>query len=93
MLPAGRLPCRYSDRWCSWARITRCAFRFDPEAQLLFAEWFTELESKVRGGQLPAALASHLAKYGKLMPVLAPLFELADRRHGFYCVSGRLRKG
>jgi putative DNA primase/helicase len=54
-------------------------FRFAPDAQQLFIEWLTELESKLRGGQLHDALVSHLAKYRKLMPASALLFELADR--------------
>jgi hypothetical protein len=54
-------------------------FRFAPDAQLLFVEWLTELESKVRANDLHPALTSHLSKYRSLMPSLALLFELADR--------------
>ena len=54
-------------------------FGFDPDAQQLFVEWLAELETKVRGGEMHPALVSHLAKYRKLMPALALLFELADR--------------
>ena len=54
-------------------------FRFDPDAQGLFIEWLSELESKVRGNDLHPALISHLSKYRSLMPSLALLFELADR--------------
>jgi putative DNA primase/helicase len=61
---------------------TPLVFCFDPEAQQLFIEWLTELESKLRGGQLPDALVSHLSKYRSLMPSLALLFELADRAAG-----------
>jgi len=57
-------------------------FRFDLEAQELFVEWLADLESKVRGGELHAALVSHLSKYRSLMPSLALLFELADRVAG-----------
>jgi putative DNA primase/helicase len=57
-------------------------FRFDPGAQELFVAWLTELELKLRRGQLHDALASHLSKYRKLMPALALLFELADRAAG-----------
>jgi putative DNA primase/helicase len=42
-------------------------------------EWLAELEAKIRGDELHAALISHLSKYRKLMPGLALLFELADR--------------
>jgi hypothetical protein len=51
--------------------------RFDPEAQLLFYKWLSELENKIRS-DLPAPFVAHLAKYRSLMPSLAGLFELAD---------------
>ncbi len=54
-------------------------FRFTPDAQELFIEWFAELEAKIRGDELNPALVSHLSKYRSLMPSLALLFELADR--------------
>ncbi len=54
-------------------------FRFHPSAQELFFEWYSELQGKVRQANLHPALASHLAKYTKLMPALALLFELADQ--------------
>jgi len=54
-------------------------FRFGPQAQELFVEWFTDLEVKLRGDEIHSALVSHLSKYRKLMPALALLFELADR--------------
>jgi putative DNA primase/helicase len=57
-------------------------FRFDTDAQLLFVEWLTDLEAKLRGGELHPALVSHLSKYRSLMPSLALLFELADRAAG-----------
>jgi putative DNA primase/helicase len=52
---------------------------FTPEAQSLFYDWWSELESKVRSesGFHPAMVA-HLSKYRSLMPSLALLFELAD---------------
>lgn len=54
-------------------------FRFAGDAQALFFEWYAELQSKVRGGNLHDALSAHLSKYGSLMPSLALLFELADQ--------------
>jgi putative DNA primase/helicase len=53
-------------------------FRFAPDAQELFIEFLTELETKIRGDELHPALISHLSKYRSLMPSLALLFELAD---------------
>jgi putative DNA primase/helicase len=52
--------------------------KFFEDAQLLFITWLTELEQKVRDGELHPALASHLAKYRSLMPALAAVFELTD---------------
>jgi putative DNA primase/helicase len=54
-------------------------FRYAPDAQLLFIEWLTELETKIRGNELHPALISHLSKYRKLMPALSLLFALVDR--------------
>ena len=59
-------------------------FCFNPEAQQLFVEWLSDLESKLRGGELHSAVVSHLSKYRKLMPALALLFELADRAAGSF---------
>ena len=51
---------------------------FDKDAQHLFVVWLTELEQKLRSAGLHPALVSHLAKFRKLMPAPALLFELAD---------------
>lgn len=56
--------------------------RFAPDSQELYIEWLTELERKIRGGELHPALVSHLSKYRSLMPSLALLFELADAAAG-----------
>jgi putative DNA primase/helicase len=52
--------------------------RFAPDAQDLFVEWLSELETELRNDTLHPALVSHFAKYRKLVPVLALLFELVD---------------
>lgn len=52
--------------------------RFESEAQGLFIEWRGELEARLRTGELPEALESHLAKYRSLIPSLALLIHLAD---------------
>ena len=54
-------------------------FRFAPDAQELFNEWYGELQLRLRGGTLHEALAAHLSKYASLMPSLALLFEMADQ--------------
>ncbi len=51
--------------------------RFTSDAQELFVTWLSELEEKLRSGELHPALISHLSKYRKLMPALSLLFELA----------------
>jgi hypothetical protein len=57
-------------------------FKFSDDAQDLFDGWRNELELKLRSGADHPALVAHLAKYRKLMPALALLFELADRSSG-----------
>jgi hypothetical protein len=52
--------------------------RFADNAQNQFDLWRTELEEKIRNGQLPSALESHLAKYRSLMPSLALIFHLIE---------------
>ena len=50
---------------------------FDRDAQLLFFEWLTENENKVREKELHPAVESHLGKYKSLIPSLALIFQLA----------------
>jgi putative DNA primase/helicase len=52
--------------------------RFDDAALGLFLEWRTDLEARLRGGDLHPALESHLAKYRKLVPALALTLHLAS---------------
>lgn len=56
--------------------------RFDDAALGLFLEWRTELEPRLRGGDLHPALESHLAKYRKLVPSLALTLHLASNGTG-----------
>ncbi len=51
--------------------------RFLQDAGGLFLEWRTELEVRLRGGDLHPAMESHLAKYRKLVPGLALVLHLA----------------
>ena len=53
-------------------------WRFDDEAQTLFYEWWRELETELRSGELHVAMESHLSKYRKLIPALALVFALVD---------------
>lgn len=52
--------------------------RFSGEAQEQFSDWRHELESKVRGNELPPQLAAHLSKYRGLIPRLALICHLAN---------------
>jgi hypothetical protein len=48
----------------------------------LFVEWRTELERRLRSGELHPAIESHLSKYRKLVPALALICHLADDGRG-----------
>jgi putative DNA primase/helicase len=52
--------------------------QFDGEAQILFEQWLTDLEQRIRRDELSPHMQAHLAKYRSLMPSLALLFALAD---------------
>ena len=55
------------------------ALRFTPEAQDIFNEWRSDLESRLRDGSLAVpALEAHLAKYRSLFPSLALIFHLVS---------------
>lgn len=54
------------------------AWRFDDAAQVIFTEWRTELELRLRSDTLHPVLESHFAKYRKMVPALALLFALID---------------
>jgi putative DNA primase/helicase len=54
-------------------------YRFRPGAtQQYFVVWLTRLEDRIRSGSLHPSLVSHIAKYRKLVPVLAGLYTFAD---------------
>ncbi len=54
--------------------------RFATDAQELFDTWRTELENRLRSGEMEAtpAFESHISKYRSLMPSLALLFHLLN---------------
>jgi hypothetical protein len=56
--------------------------RFDGDAQMLFNDWRTDLEGRLRRGTLPPVLESHLSKYRSLMPSIALLLHLAASAPG-----------
>ena len=57
----------------------------------LGADWRTDFEAGLRSGDLFPALESHLAKYRKLVPALALVFNLADGHRGPVCFASTLR--
>lgn len=56
--------------------------RFSQKAGEVFLEWRTDLEARLRAGDLHPALESHLAKYRKLVPSLALILHLANNGTG-----------
>ena len=52
--------------------------RFGLDANDRFVDWRTDLEKRLRSGDLHPALESHLAKYRKLVPALALICHLVD---------------
>lgn len=57
--------------------------RFGLDAHDRFVDWRTDLEKRLRSGELHPALELHLAKYRKLVPSLALTCHLADAGTGF----------
>lgn len=56
--------------------------RSDGEALEMFTAWRCELEARLRTGDDPDVLVSHLAKYRSLVPSLALICHLADQGTG-----------
>jgi len=52
--------------------------RFGDQAQGLFTEWRTELEQRLRSGDMAPAMEAHLSKFRSLIPSLALLLHLAN---------------
>ena len=52
--------------------------RFTAEAQAEFEPWREKLEARVRSGELPPAIESHISKYRGLVPRLALITHLID---------------
>jgi putative DNA primase/helicase len=64
---------------------------FDDNAQILFSEWRTKLEHRLRSGDEHPAIISHLSKYRKLIPSLALINHLCDAGHGAVSEASLLR--
>ncbi len=65
--------------------------RLADDALALFVEWRTDLEARLRSGELHPAMESHLAKYRKLVPALALIGHLADNGTGPITEAAMLR--
>lgn len=65
--------------------------RFDKDAQILFSEWRSALEIRVRNGDEHPAIVSHLSKYRKLIPTLALINHLCDYDEGAVTEKSLLR--
>ena len=65
------------------------SLRFDQDAAAAFLDWRTDLETRLRSGEMSPALEGHLAKYRKLVPALALINHLADGDGGDVSGSGR----
>jgi hypothetical protein len=57
-------------------------YRFDANAQVVFNEWLTELETKLRRVDDEPVLIEHLGKYRSLMPALSLLFHVLNLADG-----------
>jgi putative DNA primase/helicase len=56
--------------------------RFNEAATVEFLEWRSDVECRLRTGDMPPALEGHIAKYRKLVPALALINHLADAGEG-----------
>ncbi len=65
--------------------------RLSEDALALFVQWRTDLEARLRSGELHPALESHLSKYRKLVPALALICHLADDGRGPVSDTAMLR--
>jgi hypothetical protein len=66
-------------------------FRLTEGARAEFLDWRTDLERRVRSGNLSPAFEGHLAKYRKLVPALALINHIADTGAGDISSEALLR--
>ncbi len=66
-------------------------FRFDEAAGAEFLTWRSQLEGRLRSGELSVVLEGHLAKYRKLVPSLALINHLVDGESGDVGLSSLLK--
>lgn len=51
--------------------------RFDTDGQAIFDRWETDIQRRLRAGDLPESIESHLAKYASMVPSIALVIHLA----------------
>lgn len=56
--------------------------RLSERAHATFVEWRTQLELRLRSGEIDPMMESHLAKYRKVVPALALIIHLTDAGEG-----------
>src|SRR5262249_16224615 len=67
----------------------KSCLRFTPDAQAFFAYWYSELRRDIRSNAYDhPAIEAHVAKYAKLMPALALIFELVNAANSRSAVDG-----
>ncbi|SLM31040.1 hypothetical protein MTBBW1_2620004 [Desulfamplus magnetovallimortis] len=57
-------------------------FKFSPDAQKIFIEWFYDLMQKVENEEEEPIISEHLGKYPSLMPSLALIYHLIEIAYG-----------
>jgi hypothetical protein len=59
---------------------------FAPDAQEFFVEWYSDLRRDIRSNAYDhPAIEDHVAKYAKLMPAPALIFELVNAANVAFC--------
>jgi Protein of unknown function (DUF3987) len=66
-------------------------FRFDDAAHDDFLGWRTDLETRLRSGEMSPAIEGHLAKYRKLVPALALINHVGEGDEGGVSQKSLLR--
>jgi hypothetical protein len=61
--------------------------KFDPTAQLLFRDWISDLERRIRSRELSPAIQAHLSKFRKLMPRPGAPVCLGGWKPGLRCAA------
>lgn len=66
------------------------AFRFNPEAQIIFKNWLENFQQRLLTSSDEASFISHLGKYRSLLPALALIFHLVENIEMIGFISNRI---